>query len=58
VLRIIYGHKEQDVTEIWRKLSNEELYNWYSLPYIVRAIKYSRTKWVGRVVCMGETRKL
>jgi hypothetical protein len=32
VLKRIFGPKGEEVTEGWRKLNNEELHNWYSLP--------------------------
>jgi hypothetical protein len=35
VLRGIFGHKSDEVTEQWRKLHNGELNNLYSSPYII-----------------------
>jgi hypothetical protein len=32
VLRNIFGHKKEEVTEGWRKLKNGELHNLYSSP--------------------------
>jgi uncharacterized membrane protein len=43
VLRIIFGPKGEVTTE-WRRLHNEELYDLYSLPYIIRLIKSRRMR--------------
>jgi hypothetical protein len=40
----------------YRKLHNEELHNWYSLPNIVRMIKSRRMRWAGHVARLGEKR--
>jgi hypothetical protein len=39
VLRKIFGPKRQEVTGGWRKLHNEDFYNLYSSPSIIRIIK-------------------
>jgi hypothetical protein len=39
VLRRIFGPKRDEVTGEWRKLHNEELYNLYSSPDIIRQVK-------------------
>jgi hypothetical protein len=36
VLRVIFGPKREDVVEGWRRLHNEELYNLYAPPNIIR----------------------
>jgi hypothetical protein len=46
------------VTGEWRKLHNEEFYNLYSSPDIIRQIKSRRMKWAGHIIRMGEERKL
>ena len=56
VLRRINGPKRDEVTGEWRKLHNEELYDLYSSPKIVRVIKLSRMRWAGHVACIGERR--
>jgi hypothetical protein len=40
------------VTGGWRKLHNEELYNLYSLPTIIRMSKSRRMRWAGNVARM------
>jgi hypothetical protein len=39
VLRKIFGPKKDDVTKEWRRQHNQELYDLYSLPDIIRVIK-------------------
>jgi hypothetical protein len=52
VLRI-FGPKRDEITGEWRKLHNEELYNLYTSPYILRVIKSRRMRWAGHVARMG-----
>jgi hypothetical protein len=54
VLRIIFQLKGDEVTEIWRKLHNEEFRNLYSSPNIIRMIKLMRMRRTGHVACIGE----
>jgi hypothetical protein len=54
VLRRIFGPKRDEVTGGWRKLHNEELYNLYSSPSIIRIIKSGMMRWAGHVARMGE----
>lgn len=37
----------------WRRLHNEELHNFYSLPNIIRRMKSRRVGWAEHVVHMG-----
>jgi hypothetical protein len=46
VLRRIFGLKRDEVMGDWRKLLNEEVYNLYSLPNIIRMIESRRMRWV------------
>jgi len=39
---------------VWRKLHDEELYDLYCSPYIVRVTTSGRMGWVGHVARMGE----
>jgi hypothetical protein len=50
VLRIFGPKREVDGS--WRKLHNDELYNLYSSPNIVRVIKSRRLRWAGHVARM------
>jgi len=54
--RRIFGPRRDEVKGKWRKLHNEELYDLYSLPNIVRMIKSRRMSWAGHVARMGERR--
>jgi hypothetical protein len=38
----LFGSKKDEVTGDWRRLHSEELYDVYSLPNIIRAIKLRR----------------
>jgi hypothetical protein len=56
VLRRVFGLKRDGVTGEWRKLHNKELNDLYSLPNIVRVVKWRRMRWAGHVARMGENR--
>jgi hypothetical protein len=49
VNKCIFGPKRDHVMGDWRKLHNEELYNLYSSPKIIRMIKSRRMEWAGHV---------
>jgi hypothetical protein len=49
VLRRIFGSKRDEVMGSLRKLHNEELYNLYPFPNIIRMIKSKRMRWTGYV---------
>jgi hypothetical protein len=54
VLRIFGPKREVDVS--WRKLNNDELYNLYSSPNIVRVIISRSLRWAGHVARMEKTK--
>ena len=56
VLRKVFGLKRDEVTGECRKLHDEEKYDLYSLPNIVRVVKSRRMRWAGHVARMGEDR--
>jgi hypothetical protein len=45
----ICGPKRDGVKGWWRKLHNDELYNLYSLPSILRMIRLRRMRWEGHL---------
>jgi hypothetical protein len=49
--------KRDEIVEDWRKLSNENLHNFYSSPNIIRIIKSGRMRGAGHVARMGENRR-
>jgi hypothetical protein len=53
VSRRIFVSKRDEVTGVWRKRHNEELYDLYSSPTIVIVIKSRRMRWAGHVARMG-----
>jgi len=53
VLRRVFGPKRDEITGEWRKLHIEELRDLYSLPNIVRVVKYKKMWWAGHVARMG-----
>jgi hypothetical protein len=56
VLRKIFGPKRDEVRGEWRRLHNEELYDLYSSPNIIRVIKSRIMGWAGNVARMGDRR--
>jgi hypothetical protein len=48
-MRKIFGPKRDDVTDVWRKLHNEEVNDLYFSPNIIRGVKSRRMRWTGRV---------
>jgi len=52
----VFGSKRDEVTGEWRKLHNEELRDFYSLPNIVRVVKSRRMRWRGMWCVWGRER--
>jgi hypothetical protein len=50
--RIVWANRDK-VTEVWRKLHNEELNNLYSSPNIFQVIKSRRMRWAGHIERTG-----
>jgi hypothetical protein len=50
--------KKKVLTGGWKKLHNEELYNLYFSPSIIRMIKSSRIRWAGHVAPIGEKKTI
>jgi hypothetical protein len=58
VPRIIFVPKREEVAGGWRRLNNEELYNLYTSPDIIRVTKSRRMRWAEHVARMGEMKIL
>jgi hypothetical protein len=58
MLRRVFGPKRVEVTGEWTKLHNEELYDLYSSPNIVRMIKSRTMRWAGHAALMAEDRRV
>jgi hypothetical protein len=56
MLRKIFGPKREEVAGGWRRLYNEELYNLYASPNIIKVTKSRIIKYMGHVARMGEVR--
>jgi hypothetical protein len=56
VWRRVFGPRRDEVTEVWRKLHNEELHDLHSSPTVVRVVKSTRMRWTRHVAQMGERR--
>jgi len=54
VLSKIFGSKGKNVTSGWRKISKEDLHDFYSSPNINRILKQRRKRWVGHVARMAK----
>ena len=54
VLRRIFGSKRDVVTEEWIRLHNEQLYDLYSSPNVVRVITSRTMRWAGHMARTGE----
>jgi hypothetical protein len=56
VLRKIFGPNRFEVTGEWRRPHNEELYDLYASPNIIRVIKPTSMRWAGHVARIGDRR--
>jgi hypothetical protein len=54
VLRKIIVPKKDEVTGEWRRLHNEELYDLYSTPNIIRVMKSRLMRWADHVARIGD----
>jgi hypothetical protein len=52
----VFGPKREEGAGGWRSLHNEEHYDLYTSPNIIRVIISRRLRWVGQVAHMGEMR--
>jgi hypothetical protein len=48
------GLKRDEITEVWRRLHNEELYDLCPSSNFIRVIKLSKTEWAGHAARMGD----
>jgi hypothetical protein len=53
MLKKIFGPKRDEVTGGWRNLHNEEFYNFYSSPSIIRMNTSRTITWAGHVAQIG-----
>jgi hypothetical protein len=53
MLRKLFGHKREKITEDWTRLHNE-LHGLYSLPDVIQPIKLWRMRWTGNVTCVAK----
>jgi hypothetical protein len=49
----MFGPKKDELSEKWKRLHNEELYDVYSSPNITRVSKSRKIRLVVHVACMG-----
>ena len=56
VLREIFGPKKDEVTGEWRRLHNEDLYDLYLSPNVIRVISSRTMRWAGHVARIGDRR--
>jgi hypothetical protein len=56
VFFLFWYETADEATGEWRELHNEELFDLYPSPTIVRVIKSRRIRWAGHVARMGEVR--
>jgi hypothetical protein len=49
----MFGPKTDDITGEWRRLHNEELYDFYSSQNVIRLIKSIRIRWAEHVALVG-----
>jgi hypothetical protein len=54
----IFTPKRQEEAGVWRRLQNEELYNLYASPNIIRVAKSRRMRWAGHVAGMKAMRNV
>jgi hypothetical protein len=53
-MRKILGPKREKVAGGWRRLHNEEFYNFYATSNIIRMIKFGRIRCTGTIAHIGD----
>jgi hypothetical protein len=52
--KLIAPKKDEVAGEGWRRLRNEELYDFYFSPNVIRVVKSRKMRWAGHLARMGE----
>jgi hypothetical protein len=52
------GPKREEVAGGWRRLHNEDVHDFHTLPNVIVVIKWRKMRWAGNVTCMREIRNV